>query len=112
MCEIRGDLLHDFVPAVRETLSIDERIVNDSCLFCVGRETIRLLPFGWHAENNEQGLQLCLGLLSRVSGLCNKCIRTVTDTGVAQHSGLTPDGLNGMRLVIYIGMLVAQSTGT
>ena len=97
MCEIRGELLNDLVPAVREALSFDDRILCDSCLLCAGRETIRLLPFGWHAENNEHGLQLCSGVLSRVSGLCNECIRKITDTRVVQHSGLTPDGLNGMR---------------
>ena len=47
--------------------------------------------------------------MSRISGLCNECIRTVTDIRILQHSGLTADGLRGIRLVIYIGMLANQA---
>ena len=47
--------------------------------------------------------------VSRISGLCNDCIRTVTDIRILQHAGLTADGLRGIRLVIYIGVLANQA---
>ena len=110
MAEVQREILNDLVLAVRESLGIDERILRNSCLLlCVGRDTVRLLPFGLHAENCGQRAQLCSSVLSRVSGLCNDCIRTVTDTRVFQHTQLTTEGLDGMRLVIYEGMLADRN---
>ena len=48
--------------------------------------------------------QLCTSVLSRISGLCNDCIRSVTDIRIVLHAGLTADGLLGVRLIIYIGV--------
>ena len=49
--------------------------------------------------------QLCTSVLSRISGLCNDCTRSVTDIRIVQHAGLTADGVLGLRIIIYIGML-------
>ena len=65
-------------------------------------------PFGWHRDYSAARTQLCTSVLSRISGLCNECIRTVTDIKILQHAGLTVDGLRGIRLIIYIGMLANQ----
>ena len=109
MSEVRGSTLHNFTLIVREALDVDQRILCNSCWLCSGWETIRLLPFGWHRECCATRTQLCTSVLSRISGLCNECIRTVTDTRILQHAGLTADGLRGIRLVIYIGMLANQA---
>ena len=108
--EVRGRTLHSFTLTVRKALDVDQRILCNSCWLCSGWETIRLLPFGWHRECCATRAQLCTSVLSRISGLClcNECIRTVTDTRILQHAGLTADGLRGIRLVIYIGMLANQ----
>ena len=105
MVEIDGSVLKELAMAVREALDIDQRVLCNSCLLCKDRDVIRLLPFGWHMESNALRAQMCTSVLSRISGLCNDCIRIITDTRIVQHTGLTPDGLRGMRLIIYIGML-------
>ena len=109
MIEVRGSTLHNFTLMVREALEVDQRLLCNSCLLCSGWETIRLLPFGWHRESSVTRTQLCASALSRIPGLCNECIRTVTDTRILQHAGLTADGLRGMRLMIYIGMLADRA---
>ena len=109
MIEVRGSTLHNFTLIVREALGVDQRILCNACWLCSGWETTRLLPLGWHRECSATRTQLCTSVLSRISGLCNECIRTVTDIRILQHAGLTADGLRGIRLVIYIGMLANQA---
>ena len=84
---------------------MDQCILCNSCWLCRGCEFTRLLPYGWHKDYCAASTQLCTSVLSRISGLCNDCIRLVTDIRTVQHAGLTADGLLGVRLVIYIGML-------
>ena len=84
---------------------MDQCILCNSCWLCRGCEVTRLLPYGWHKDYCAARTQLCTSVLSRISGLCNDCIRLVTDIRTVQHAGLTADGLLGVRLVIYIGML-------
>ena len=106
MRKVRGSILHNVSMLVRETLKVDQCILCNSCWLCRGCETTRLLPYGWHKDYSVARTQLCTSVLSRISGLCNDCIRTVTDIRIVQHAGLTADGLLGVRLIIYIGMLV------
>ena len=105
MKKVRGSILHNFSMLVRETLKVDQCILCNSCWLCRGCEVTRLLPYGWHKDYCAARTQLCTSVLSRISGLCNDCIRLVTDIRTVQHAGLTADGLLGIRLVIYIGML-------
>ena len=84
---------------------MDQCILCNSCWLCRGCELTRLLPYGWHKDYCAASTQLCTSVLSRISGLCNDCIRLVTDIRTVQRAGLTADGLLGVRLVIYIGML-------
>ena len=84
---------------------MDHCILCNSCWLCRGCEVTRLLPYGWHKDYCAARTQLCTSVLSRISGLCNDCIRLVTDIRTVQRAGLTADGLLGIRLVIYIGML-------
>ena len=84
---------------------MDQCILCNSCWLCRGCEVTRLLPYGWRKDYCAARTQLCTSVLSRISGLCNDCIRLVTDIRTVQHAGLTADGLLGIRLVIYIGML-------
>ena len=51
----------------------------------------------------------CVPVSCRESQGCNECRRTVTDIRILQHAGLTADGLRGIRLVFYIGMLANQA---
>ena len=88
---------------------ISRNFLCNSCWLCRGCEATRLLPFGWHRDYSAVRTQLCTSVLSRISGLCNNCIRTVTDIRILQHVGLTADGLRGIRLIIYIGMLANQN---
>ena len=80
----------------------------NSCWLCRGCEVTRLLPYGWHKHYCAARIQLCTSVLSRISGLCNDCIRMVTGIRTVQRAGLTADGLLGVRLVIYIGMLASH----
>ena len=105
MKKVRGSILHNFSMLVRETLKVDQCILCNSCWLCRGCEVTRLLPYGWHKDYCAARTQLCTSVLSRISGLCNDCIRLVTDIRTVQHAGLTADGLLGIRLIIYIGML-------
>ena len=105
MKKVRGSILHNFSMLVREALKVDQCILCNSCWLCRGCEVTRLLPYGWHKDYCAARTQLCTSVLSRISGLCNDCIRLVTDIRTVQHAGLTADGLLGIRLVIYIGML-------
>ena len=106
--KIRGSILHNFSMSVREALKVDQCILCNSCWLCRGCEVTRLLPYGWHKDYCAARTQLCTSVLSRISGLCNDCIRMVTDIRTVQHAGLTADGLLGVRLVIYIGMLASH----
>ena len=106
--KIRGSILHNFSVSVREALKVDQCILCNSCWICRGCEVTRLLPYGWHKDYCAARIQLCTSVLSRISGLCNDCIRMVTDIRTVQHAGLTADGLLGVRLVIYIGMLASH----
>ena len=90
---------------VRETLKVDQCILCNLCWLCRGCEFTRLLPYGWDKNYCAARTELCTSVLSRISGLCNDCIRLVTNIRIVQHAGLTADGLLGVRLVIYIGML-------
>ena len=105
MKKVRGSTLHCFSMLVRETLKVDQCILCNSCWLCRGCKLTRLLPYGWHKDYCAASTQLCTSVLSRISGLCNDCIRLVTNIRTVQHAGLTVDGLLGVRLVIYIGML-------
>ena len=105
MRKVRGSILHNFSMVVRETLKVDQCILCNSCWLCRGCEVTRLLPYGWHKDYCAARNQLCTSVLPRISGLCNDCIRLVTDIRTVQHADLTADGLLGIRLIIYIGML-------
>ena len=105
MKEVLGSTLHNFSMIVRVALKVDQCILCNSCRGC---NATRLLPFGWHRDYSAVRTQLCASVLSRICGLCNECIRTVTDIRIVQHAGLTADGLRGLRLIIYIGMLANQ----
>ena len=105
MRKVRGSTLHNFSMVVRETLKVDQCILCNSCWLCRGCEVTRLLPYGWHKDYCAARNQLCTSVLSRISGLCNDCIRLITDIRTVQHAGLTADGLLGIRLIVYIGML-------
>ena len=105
MRKVRGNILHNFSMLVREALQVDHCILCNSCWLCRGCDATRLLPYGWHKDYSVTRTQLCTSVLSRISGLCNDCIRSVTDIRIVQHAGLTADGLLGVRLIIYIGML-------
>ena len=111
MKEVLGNTFHNFTMMVREALKVDQCILCNSCWLCRGCEATRLLPFGWHRDYSAARTQLCTSVLSRISGLCNDCIRTVTDIRILQHAGLTTDGIRGIRLIIYIGMLANLDTG-
>ena len=84
---------------------MDQCILCNSCWLCRGCDATRLLPYGWRKDHSVARTQLCTSVLSRISGLCNDCIRTVTDIRIVQRAGLTADGLLGLRLIIYVGML-------
>ena len=92
MRKVRGSTLRNFSMVVREALKVDQCILCNSCWLCRGCEG---------AARN----QLCTSVLSRISRLCNDCIRMVTDIRTVQHADLSADGLLGIRLIIYIGML-------
>ena len=105
MRKVRGNILHNFSMSVRETLQVDHCILCKSCWLCRGCDATRLLPYGWRKDYSATRTQLCTSVLSRISGLCNDCIRSVTDIRIVQHAGLTADGRLGVRLIIYIGVL-------
>ena len=73
--KVRGSILHNFSMAVREALKVDQCILCNSCWLCRGCEVTRLLPYGWHKDYCAARTQLCTSVLSRISGLCNDCIR-------------------------------------
>ena len=106
--KVRGSILHNFSMSVSEALKVDQCILRNSCWLCRGCEVTRLLPYGWHKDYCAARTQLCTSVLSRISGLCNDCSRLVTDIRTVQHAGLPADGLLGVRLVIYIGMLASH----
>ena len=56
----------------------------EQLMLCRDWETTRLLTFGWYREYS---------VLLRILELCNKCIGSVTNIRVLQHTGLTADGL-------------------
>ena len=105
MRKVRGSTLHNFSMVVREALKVDQCILCNSYWLCRGWKVTRLLPYGWHKDYCAARNQLCTSVLSRISGLCNDCIRMVTDIRTVQHADLSADGLLGIRLIIYIGML-------
>ena len=105
--KIRGSILRNFSMSLREALKVDQCILCNLCWLCRGCEVTRLLLYGWHKNYCAARTQLCTSVLSRILGLCNDCIRMVTDIRTVQHAELTADGLLGVRLVIYIGMLAS-----